>query len=71
MRQENQKEFEFLEELAGRFDRINSTIGDLSQLPTSDKSSIVNSIKSITAGTYQEPQVDPDEIINVFNSKLI
>lgn len=71
MRQENQKEFEFLEKLSSRFDKIDKMIGDLSQLPTSDKSSIVNSIKTLSVGSYQEPQIDPDEIINVFNSKLI
>lgn len=71
MRKENQKELEFLEDLSNKFMKIDSRIGDLSELPTADKTSIVNSIKQITAGQYQEPQVDPDPIITHFKSLLI
>lgn len=69
-RLENEKEIKFLEELSERFENINKTIGDLERLPTADKTSIVNSIRSLTAGTVEPPKIDPDEIITKFRDKL-
>jgi hypothetical protein len=70
MRLENEKEIKFLQELTQKFEDILKTIGDLSQLPTSDKSSIVNAIRTLSIGTIPDPKIDPDVIIAKFQTKL-
>lgn len=70
MRIENEKEIKFLQELTQKFDDILGMIGDLSQLPTVDKSSIVNSIRNLSIGIVPDPKIDPDIIIAKFQDKL-
>lgn len=70
MRQENQKELEFLENMTRIIANLQSQIGDLNELPTPDKSSIVNAINNITLGQYKDPKIDEVAIIQKFTDRL-